>query len=101
MNPAFLREAIRLSVEKMEAGAGGPFGAVVVRDGVIVGSVTSGAWGHRVGASLGLGYVSHPEGVTDAWLGSGTWEVEIAWQRHPVTAQLRPWYDPKGERLKG
>lgn len=37
MNPAFLREAIRLSVEKMEAGAGGPFGAVVVRDGVIVG----------------------------------------------------------------
>ena len=34
MNPAFLREAIRLSVEKMEAGAGGPFGAVVVRDGV-------------------------------------------------------------------
>ncbi|HEX2885047.1 nucleoside deaminase [Vineibacter terrae] len=33
---AFLREAIRLSREKMEAGLGGPFGAVVVRDGAII-----------------------------------------------------------------
>ena len=35
--PASLLEAIRLSVEKMEANEGGPFGAVVVRDGEIVG----------------------------------------------------------------
>ena len=33
----FLREAIRLAEEKMEAGEGGPFGAVVVKDGEIVG----------------------------------------------------------------
>ncbi len=33
----FLREAIRLSIEKMESGAGGPFGAVIVRDDKIVG----------------------------------------------------------------
>ena len=37
MNQSFLREAIRLSIEKMEAGEGGPFGAVIVRDGEIVG----------------------------------------------------------------
>ena len=37
MNLDFLREPIRLSIEKMEANEGGPFGAVVVRDGVIVG----------------------------------------------------------------
>ena len=37
MNLQFLREAIRLSIEKMEQGAGGPFGAVVVKDGRIVG----------------------------------------------------------------
>ena len=34
--PEFLREAIRLSREKMEANAGGPFGAVLVRDGEIL-----------------------------------------------------------------
>ena len=34
---AFMQEAIRLSLEMMRAGKGGPFGAVVVRDGEIVG----------------------------------------------------------------
>ena len=37
MNAAFLREAIRLSIEKMVANEGGPFGAVIVRDGQIIG----------------------------------------------------------------
>jgi guanine deaminase len=32
----FMREAIRLSIEKMQAGFGGPFGAVVVRNGEII-----------------------------------------------------------------
>jgi guanine deaminase len=37
MNQEFLRAAIRLSLEKMEMNEGGPFGAVVVQDGHIVG----------------------------------------------------------------
>ena len=32
ITPAFLREAIRLSIEKMEGNEGGPFGAVIVRN---------------------------------------------------------------------
>ncbi|WP_375417485.1 nucleoside deaminase [uncultured Hymenobacter sp.] len=35
-DPAFMREAIRLSIEKMRAGHGGPFGAVIVQDGIII-----------------------------------------------------------------
>ena len=37
MNEAFMREAIRLSIEKMRGGNGGPFGAVVARDNTIIG----------------------------------------------------------------
>jgi guanine deaminase len=37
MNPKFMREAIRISIAKMRANHGGPFGAVVVRRGRIVG----------------------------------------------------------------
>lgn len=37
MNEAFMREAIALSIEKMEAGEGGPFGAVIVKNNAIVG----------------------------------------------------------------
>jgi tRNA(Arg) A34 adenosine deaminase TadA len=36
-NPAFLRRAIQLATENVLSGRGGPFAAVVVRDGVIVG----------------------------------------------------------------
>src|SRR5436189_4889487 len=37
MKPKFMREAIRISVARMRANCGGPFGAVVVRKGKIVG----------------------------------------------------------------
>jgi guanine deaminase len=36
-NPEFLRRAIALATQNVLSGAGGPFGAVIVRDGVIVG----------------------------------------------------------------
>ena len=35
-NIEFMKEAIRLSVENVESGKGGPFGAVVVKDGKII-----------------------------------------------------------------
>jgi 4-methylaminobutanoate oxidase (formaldehyde-forming) len=73
----------------------------ILRDGIIVGSVTTGAWGHRISASLGMGYVSNENGVNEDWLASGTWEVEVAWKRYPAEVQLRPWYDPAGDRIKG
>jgi tRNA(Arg) A34 adenosine deaminase TadA len=37
MNEFFMQEAIRLSLEKMRQGHGGPFGALIVQDGQIVG----------------------------------------------------------------
>lgn len=36
-NPEFLRRAIALATQNAVSGAGGPFGAVIVRDGKIVG----------------------------------------------------------------
>ena len=72
----------------------------IYRDGVIVGSTTSGAWGHRVNRSLGLGYVKHQGGVTREWIDAGSWQVELAWKRYPARVQLQSFYDPKGERIK-
>jgi 4-methylaminobutanoate oxidase (formaldehyde-forming) len=72
----------------------------IYRDGVIVGSTTSGAWGHRVNRSLGLGYVKNEAGVSREWIASGRWEVELAWQRYPAKVQLESFYDPKGERIR-
>ena len=69
-------------------------------NGEIVGSVTSGAYGHRIGASLGMGYLSLPQGVSEASLAEAALEVEVAWKRYKVKAQLKPWYDPQGARIK-
>lgn len=72
----------------------------LLRDGVIVGSIMSGAYGHRIKASLGLGYVECHTGVTKDWLAGGTWEVEVALKRYPIEIQFGGWYDPKSERVK-
>jgi guanine deaminase len=37
MNEIFMRDAIRLSLDAVRQGTGGPFGAVIVKDGQIVG----------------------------------------------------------------
>jgi 4-methylaminobutanoate oxidase (formaldehyde-forming) len=70
------------------------------RHGVIVGSVTTGGYGHRIGASLGMGYVTCAEGVDAAWLADGGFEVEVACVRHAAEVQLGPWYDPAGHRVR-
>jgi glycine cleavage system aminomethyltransferase T/glycine/D-amino acid oxidase-like deaminating enzyme len=72
----------------------------IVRDGQIVGSIKSGAWGYRLDRSIGMGYVYADTGVTNEWLQSGRWEVEVACRRSPARVQLQPWYDPKNLRIK-
>ena len=37
IDPQYLEEAIRLSREGMQSGQGGPFGAVIVKEGIILG----------------------------------------------------------------
>ncbi len=72
------------------------------RDGVIVGSITSGMYGHTLDASLGMGYVSAPAGaLADRdFVLSGTYEVEVAGERVPARVSLSPWYDPTSARVR-
>jgi glycine cleavage system aminomethyltransferase T len=66
----------------------------------IVGHVTSGAWGYRVGGSLGMGWLRPEEGFSPAWLKEAALEVEVAGERHAIEAQTAPFYDPGRERLR-
>ena len=72
----------------------------LVRDGVIVGSIKSGAYGHRIDRSLGMAYVYNEAGVDAAWLAGGRFEVEVACERYPATVQLEAFYDPKSLKIK-
>jgi heterotetrameric sarcosine oxidase gamma subunit len=70
------------------------------RDGALVGRIASGAYGHTAGRAVGLGWIACPDGVTEVFVASGRWEVEIACERVPARAQLTPPYDPKSLRVR-
>ena len=65
----------------------------------MVGHITSGMFGHTLGAAVGMGYVSHSDVVTAEFINGGSYEIEIATLRVPAIASLRPFYDAKSERV--
>lgn len=60
-----------------------------------VGRLTSGSYGYTLGRAVGIAAVD-PE--TDF---GGSFEVQCKGKKYPATVSVRPFYDPKGERLKG
>jgi len=72
----------------------------ILRDGRVVGQLTSGNYGHHLGAAIGLGYVPC-EGEPAEAVTSSRYEIEIAGERVPAVASLRAMYDPAGERMRG
>jgi heterotetrameric sarcosine oxidase gamma subunit len=71
----------------------------IVRDGKIVGPVTSGNYGHFLGGAIGMGYVP-AKGQSDEDILASTYEIEVAGKRHAAIASLQPMYDPKSERVR-
>lgn len=71
----------------------------IVRDGQIVGPITSGNYGHFLGGAIGMGYVPC-KGQSEADVLGSSYEVEVAGVRHKAVASLTPMYDPKSERVK-
>ena len=71
----------------------------VIRDGKVVSYLTSGNYGHHLGASVGLGYVPCAGESAEAVLGSA-YEIEIAGERFAAKASLKPMYDPAAKRVR-
>ena len=84
-----------LAIDTDDADAWG--GEPVVSGGEFVGYVTSGGYGHRVGKSLALAYVSE-----EALEAGGDLAVEIIGEARPaVRVAGAAAFDPKGERMRG
>ncbi len=75
-------------------------GEPIYRDGVRVGDIHTGNYGHTLGGAVGLGTIKHEAGVTKEYLRSGKFEIEVVGVRFPASASLRPLYDPKNEKVK-
>ena len=72
----------------------------ITRDGERVGWLSSGGFGHTIGKPIGYGYVRHPQGVSDEFMRTGQYVLEVASKRVPATLHLTPLYDPMMARVK-
>jgi len=72
----------------------------ILREGEVTGHLTSGSYGHTLGGAVGLGYVRHPDGVTEDYL-AADFAVDIGGEKIPATPSLRAMYDPHGARMRG
>ena len=87
------RKLVTLDVDCAHAPAHG--GASVVLDGSVVGTVTSGAFGHRVGKNLAYAFVKPDLAVPDTGV-----EVEVLGDRVAARVIEMSPYDPAHERIR-
>ncbi|MCE8507147.1 FAD-dependent oxidoreductase [Ruegeria pomeroyi] len=71
----------------------------LLRDGQIVGYLSSGAYGHHLGGAIGMGYVPCA-GESAADVLASTYEIDVMGTCVRAEAALAPMYDPKSERVK-
>jgi len=72
----------------------------LLRNGDVVGYVTSGAYGHFVGTAVGMAWLKNADGVTKEFMESGEYQVLVAGQKVDAEVSFSAAYDPKGERVK-
>lgn len=72
----------------------------IYRDGERVGWLSSAGWGYTVNKTIGYGYVRRAEGVSDEWLTSGNYDLEVASERIAAKLHLTPLYDPASKRVR-
>jgi 4-methylaminobutanoate oxidase (formaldehyde-forming) len=71
----------------------------LLRDGKIVGYISSGSYGHTLGGAVGMGYVPCA-GQSAAEVLSSQYEIDVMGTRIAATASLKPLYDPKADRTR-
>lgn len=71
----------------------------ILRNGDVVGHLTSGSYGHSLGAAMGMGYVPCP-GESVAEVLASSYVIEVAGIEVKAEASLKPFYDPTSARMK-
>ena len=72
----------------------------VFLNGVAIGYVRAGAYGHTLGASVGLAMIEHADGVTAGFLKTNRFQILVNYQMVGAILSLGPLYDPGSERVR-
>ena len=88
------KKSVTLVLERSDYDA--PYMSTIWKDNKIVGEVTSGAWGYRVGASIALAMLTTESAVIGEKV-----EIDIYGQRvGAIVKDEKPLWDPNNERMR-
>lgn len=73
----------------------------IYRDGERVGWLSSGGFGYTIDKPIGCGYVRNAGGVTDDFVLSGKYHLDVGGRRVACAVSLKPLYDPRMLRVRG
>jgi 4-methylaminobutanoate oxidase (formaldehyde-forming) len=72
----------------------------IYRNGELVSENTHGSYSHVLNGAIGMCYLKKTGGITDEWITSGAYEINVEGQMYPIKIHLEPPYDPKSERVR-
>ena len=71
----------------------------IIMNGKISGYLSSAMYGHSIGSSIGMGYIT-AENLNQNTLNETNFEIEIATKRYKASGSLKALYDPEGLNMK-
>ncbi len=72
----------------------------IYRNGQRVGWTSSAGWAYTVEKNVAYGYVRNSEGVSDDYLFSGEYELEVEHSKVPIRIERTTLYDPKSIKMR-
>jgi glycine cleavage system aminomethyltransferase T/glycine/D-amino acid oxidase-like deaminating enzyme len=72
----------------------------IYRNGELVSRNTHGAYAHYLGCAMGMGYLENPEGISDEWIMSGNYEIDVEGTLYSASVHINAPYDPEGQRVQ-
>ncbi len=73
---------------------------LILLNGVEVGYLQVGGYGHTLGGAVGIGFATLDEPLSADIVNQGKWEIDVAGERIKATASLKPLLDPSMQRIR-
>lgn len=72
----------------------------ILKNGEIVGHLSSGAYSHTLGGAVGLGYVKCSINESDESILSAEYTIEVEGVIEKASYSLKPMYDPTNKKIR-
>jgi 4-methylaminobutanoate oxidase (formaldehyde-forming) len=72
----------------------------ILKNGEIIGYLSSGAYGHTLGGAVGLGYIDCLSNETEEDILNAEYTIEVEGVIEKASVSLKPMYDPLNKKIR-